>query len=261
MDERLRHSSLQHMTSIRSGRNATAALLIQSIVRQTATLLAQIANTVDGRAPLARVTTQVFFDLAQELERMGLSRKVSADMFGLGLRTYRRKLQRAASTVGLPGHSLRQDVLAYVRAGQIVSRYDIFSHFADAEEAQLRAVLRELRESGLVFTLGKGHDTAYRAATHEELAALGNKYNHIDQEDDLGPTSESGAPILVDAGGEGTYAVAVWQGHPLEQEALDLLRQLRQMLAELRTRVDEVTEQRKHAEHSMLLGQYSAKAL
>lgn len=249
------------MTSVRSGRSATAALLIQSIVRQTATLLAQIANAGDGRAPLAHVTNQVFLDLAQELERTGLNRKVSADMFGLGLQSYRRKLQRGTTSGGLPGHALRQSVLNYVRAGQLVSRYDVFSHFADAQEVQLRAVLRELRESGLVFTLGKGHDTAYRAATHEELSALGNKYSDADHEHDWGdPTSDLGAPILVDAGGEGTYAVAVWQGHPLEQEALDILRQLRQMLAELRTRVDEATRQRKHTENSVLHGQYSANA-
>jgi hypothetical protein len=214
------------------------ALLIQSIVRQTAVLLAQLANTGDARAPLAHVTTQVFFDLAQELERMGVSRKVSADMFGLGLRTYRRKLQRAAATAAVAGPSLRQKVLEFVRSGQIVTRPDIFVHFAHADEDQLRAILRDLRSSGLLFSLGKGPSAAYRATASEEVAELANKDVDNDYSEVFAnPIDEANLPILVNAGGEGTYAVAVWQGHPLEQEALDILQHLRQMLVELRTRV------------------------
>jgi hypothetical protein len=253
------------MTSSRSSRSMSPALLIQSIVRQTATLLAQLANAGEVRAPLAHVTNQVFFDLAQELERMGVSRKVSADMFGLGLRTYRRKLQRAAATAAVTGPTLRQQVLEYVRSGQIVSRLDIVAHFSHADENQLRAILRDLRECGLLFTLGRGASTAYRATTGEEVAALGHKYVGSEYVESHSPrTDDTSAPILVNAAGEGTDAVAVWQGHPLEQEALDILRQLRQMLAELRTRVLEVNQTQPPPQPTdgvvICVGQYAVKA-
>lgn len=232
------------MSSIRSSRSASAALLIQSIVRQTATLLTQLSTAAERRPPLAHITSQVYFDLAQELERLGVTRQVSADMFGLGAYAHRRSLTRSSQSLdGLHGPSLRDEVLSYIRSGQIVPRTDVFLHFSDADESQIRAILRELREHGLLFALGKGTNTAYRATTPAEVAALNRKYDGessaiLDAID--GSNADPLAPILVNAAGEGTYAVAVWEGHPLEQEALDILRQLRKMLTELRERVVDV---------------------
>ena len=77
----------------------TVDLLINAIVRQTTILIAQLATSGGLRAPLATVASQVFLDLVSELERQRVSRKVSADMFGLGLRTYRRKIQRLSASV------------------------------------------------------------------------------------------------------------------------------------------------------------------
>ncbi len=53
-------------------------LLIDAIVRQTTVLVAQLATAGGVRAPLSHVANQVFADLAAELERQGLSRKVTA---------------------------------------------------------------------------------------------------------------------------------------------------------------------------------------
>ena len=64
----------------------TIQLLIDAIVRQTTVLIAQLATS--GGA-LAHVANQVFLDLANELEAHGVSRKVSADMFGMALRALR----------------------------------------------------------------------------------------------------------------------------------------------------------------------------
>src|SRR5690606_28743893 len=150
-------------------------LLIHAIVRQTTILIAQLATSRGIRAPLAQIANQVFIDLVRELERLGVSRKVSADMFGLGLRTYRRKILRVAETTTDRGRTLRQDVLQYLRSESLVSRLELLEHFPNDDEAQIRAVLRDLRESQLVFTLGKGAQTTYRAATAEELAALKRK--------------------------------------------------------------------------------------
>ena len=89
----------------------TIELLIESIVRQTTVLIAQLATSGGARAPLAQVANQVFFDLASELSRQGVSRKVSADLFGLGLRTYQRKIQRLLRCTTERGRSLGEEVL------------------------------------------------------------------------------------------------------------------------------------------------------
>ncbi|RYZ01178.1 MAG: hypothetical protein EOO73_36390 [Myxococcales bacterium] len=154
----------------------TIELLIQAIVRQTTILIAHLATSRGARAPLAQVADQVFIELVRELERQGVSRKVSADMFGLGLRTYRRKIQRMTESATERGRSLWEVVLEHVRQHGLVTRLELLTRFSHDDEAQVRAVLRELCESQLVFSSGVGSSTSYRAASNEELASLKRKH-------------------------------------------------------------------------------------
>jgi DNA-binding transcriptional ArsR family regulator len=150
----------------------TIAPLIHAIVRQTTILIAQLATARGLRAPLAQVANQVFLDLVTELERQGVSRKVSADMFGLGLRTYRRKIQQLSESSTERGRSLSEVILEHVRGRGLVTRTDVLTRFPDDDEALVRAVLHDLCESQLVFVSGTGLSTTYRAASEEELDAL-----------------------------------------------------------------------------------------
>lgn len=202
-------------------------------------LLAQLADAGGSRAPLSHVAAQVFVELTEELERMGVSRRVSADMFGLGARTHRRKLQRIGAL--LPGIPLRESVLEFVRAGQIVFHSDVIAHFTQADETDVSTTLRELCEAGSIIAMGRGIDTAYRAVRAEVPANMNGGLGFLDPSKTAAPAAaDSSGPILVNANGEGTYAVALWQWLPLEHEALDILRQVRLLLAELRLRVAEV---------------------
>jgi hypothetical protein len=150
----------------------TIELLIHAIVRQTTILIAQLATARGVRAPLAHVANQVFLDLVAELERQGVSRTVSADMFGLGLRTYRRKIQRLSESSTERGRSLWEVVLEYVKSAGLVSRRDVLGRFSRDDERQVRAVLHDLCESQLLFASGSGGSSMFRAASDEELVAL-----------------------------------------------------------------------------------------
>lgn len=147
-------------------------LLIQAIVRQTTILLAQLATSGGARAPLAQVANQVFLDLVAELEHQGVSRKVSADMFGLGLRTYQRKIQRLQESSTDRGRSLWEAILEYISKERLVTRTTVQMRFARDEDTQVRGVLRDLCDSGLIFSSGHGPSTAYRAASEDELDTL-----------------------------------------------------------------------------------------
>ncbi|HEX2877017.1 MAG TPA: hypothetical protein VHP33_37450 [Polyangiaceae bacterium] len=153
----------------------TIELLIHAIVRQTMILIAQLATSRGVRAPLAQVADQVFVDLVRELDRQGVSRKVSADMFGVGLRTYRRKIQRMSESVTVRGRSLWAVVLEYITQRGLVTRLEILTHFRNDDEAQIRAVLRDLCESQLLFSSGNGSSMSYRATTDDERLALQRK--------------------------------------------------------------------------------------
>ncbi len=150
----------------------TIELLIQAIVRQTTILIAQLATAQGVRAPLAQIANQVFLELVRELDRQGVSRKVSADMFGLGMRTFRRKIQRLNESHTERGRSLWEVVLEYVREQGLVSRRDILARFSGDEEEQVRGVLHDLCASELLFSSGTGKSASYRAASPEEFAAL-----------------------------------------------------------------------------------------
>lgn len=150
----------------------TLELLIQSIVRQTTILIARLATSGGTRAPLSQVADQVFLHLVKELEEQGVSRRVCADMFGLGLRTYQRKIQRLGESVTDRGRSLWEAVLDYVRDEGMVTRSKVLTRFARDDESQVRSVLHDLCESRLVFSSGSGGQTVFRVASDEELKSL-----------------------------------------------------------------------------------------
>jgi hypothetical protein len=147
-------------------------LLIDGIVRQTTVLIAQLATSGGLRAPLAHVAGQVFLDLAKELEGQGVTRKVTADMFGMALRTYQRHTQRLSHSVTDRGRSLWEALLDHIQRQGVVSREEIFRRFRHDDEASLRGVLRDLVESGIVFASGTAASAVYRVASEEEIGKL-----------------------------------------------------------------------------------------
>jgi hypothetical protein len=148
-------------------------ILIDAIVRQTTVLIAQLATSGGIRAPLAHIAGQVFLSLARELDNQGVGRKVSADMFGMALRTYQRKVQRLSESATEQGRSLWEAVFEYVQSSRAtVSHGKILNRFRYDDEAQVKSVLRDLVDHGMLFSSGRGYATVYRAATRQELCDM-----------------------------------------------------------------------------------------
>ncbi|HEU4582885.1 MAG TPA: hypothetical protein VFS67_31720 [Polyangiaceae bacterium] len=97
---------------------------------------------------------------------------MSADMFGMALRAYVRKLRRLGEAQSEPGVTLWQAVLDFVRGERLVPRRRVLERFARDDEQQLSSVLHDLTQSGLVFTSGAGEQLVYRAASEAELGEL-----------------------------------------------------------------------------------------
>lgn len=147
-------------------------VLINSTVRQVTVLIAQLATSGGVRAPLAQVANQVFVELARELEAQGVSRKVSADMFGMALRAYIRKVRRLTESATESEQTLWQAVLTFVKRESLVTRERVQGRFQRDGELEVSSILKDLCESGLVFCSGAGQASIYRAATDEELGKL-----------------------------------------------------------------------------------------
>jgi len=145
-----------------------AQILIDSTVRQVTVLIAQLATSGGIRAPLAQVANQVFVELANELEAQGVSRKVSADMFGMALRAYIRKVRRLTEDQTEGGKTLWQAVFEFVQEQGLVSRVRVHQRFANDGELEVSSIIKDLSDSGLIFSTGRGATTAYRAANEVE---------------------------------------------------------------------------------------------
>ena len=142
-------------------------LLIDGIVRQTTVLIAQLSTAAGVRAPLAHVADQVFLDLAREIEAQGIGRKVVADMFGLALRSYQKKVQRLTESATEKNKTAWQAVLDFLRDGS-KPRARIVERFHWDGEREVGAVLNDLVSSGLVYCAGRG-DTALYGLTSEAI--------------------------------------------------------------------------------------------
>jgi predicted transcriptional regulator len=141
-----------------------AALLIDAIVRQTTVLIATLATTSGHRAQLAHVANSVFADLVRELRAQGLTNKVIADMFGMALRTYRRRVARLSSSRTEQGRSLWDAVLRHIQEHGPVERSALLARFHLDDEAVLRSVLADLQESGLVERTAREDSARFESA-------------------------------------------------------------------------------------------------
>jgi hypothetical protein len=148
-------------------------ILIDAIVRQTVILIAQL-STVDGmRSPLSHIADEIFLGLVRQLEGQGVGKKVIADMFGLALRSYQQKVQRLSESATQRGITLWGAIHSFLSEVPSASRTEVMDQFKHDEPQNVRSILNDLVETGLVCRSGRGSDTRYRVATTEELEELG----------------------------------------------------------------------------------------
>ena len=144
-------------------------LLIDAIVQQTMVLIAQLATTGGARAPLVNVADQVFANLTTELQNQGVTKKVIADMFGMALRTYHRRVQETRESRSEVGRTVWEAVLDYIRESAPVSAGTVLSRFSRDDREVVSGVLNDLANSGLAFRTGRGDRAIYRPAQDRDL--------------------------------------------------------------------------------------------
>jgi hypothetical protein len=145
-----------------------AKLLIDAIVHQTTVLIAQLSTAAGIRAPLAHIADQVFLELSREIEAQGVSRKVAADMFGLAIRSYQKKVQRLTESVSVRDRTLWQAVLDHLASGSS-SRREVLEHFHRDDPASVGSVLNDLVSSGLVYRTGSGDASVFGMTMERDL--------------------------------------------------------------------------------------------
>jgi hypothetical protein len=147
-------------------------MLIDSIMQQTTVLIGQLSTAAGVRAPLARIADQVFVDLARELEGQGVGRRVAADMFGMALRSYQKKLRRLTASESAADRTLWSAVLEHIRGQSPVRKSDLLRRFARDGEREVGSILNDLVSSGLIYQTGRGPAALYRVTSEPDLRKL-----------------------------------------------------------------------------------------
>jgi len=145
--------------------------IIDNVVQRTMVLIAQLATAGGERAPLAHIADQVFLDLVTELEQQGMRRKVVADMFGLALRGYQKRVQR--SSAADQEATLRDALLGWLSEREAVTREEILHGFRNDDGPAVRAILADLVDAGLVFLPQKASAENRPQQPHRLLAGSG----------------------------------------------------------------------------------------
>lgn len=151
-------------------------VLVDAIVRQTTVLIAQLTVHEGARSPLAHLVDDVFLSLSKELEEQGLTRTVVADMFGLALRSYQRRVNRLREGAGT-GRTLWQSVFEYVQDKGPVTRREISTRFRHDDSEGVAAVLNDLVRTGLISRAGAGPQAVHSIASPEVLQLLTRQEN------------------------------------------------------------------------------------
>jgi hypothetical protein len=146
-------------------------LLIDGIVRQTTVLIAQISTASGSRSPLAHVTDEVFLSLARELEAQGVRKQVVADMFGLAMRSYQKRMQKLTESVSQRDKTLWEGVLEFIGEHH-PSRQRVLERFSYDGEREVIAVLNDLVRSGLVYSTGPEESAVFGLTTEDARRAV-----------------------------------------------------------------------------------------
>ncbi len=146
-----------------------ADLLIHAIVQQTMVFTAQLATAGGARAPLASLANRVFLDLANELRHQGLTHSVIADMFGITLRTYHRRVRELDQSHSVEGSTVWEAVLGFLRENEPVSAARVHQRFALDDQDVVAGVLSDLVGSGLAYSSGRGKNAVYRIADQADF--------------------------------------------------------------------------------------------
>jgi hypothetical protein len=150
-------------------------ILIDAVVQRTVVFIAQLATAGGVRAPLAHVANEVFLGLTSELLNQGVKKKVIADMFGMALRTYHRRVRELGRSRTDVGHTLWEAVLGYLKTHEPVSVAEVHMRFRYDDREVVTGVLSDLVESGMAYRAGRGDAAMMRLADEADFSQVDAK--------------------------------------------------------------------------------------
>ena len=96
-------------------------------------------------------------------------------MFGMALRTYQRRVQAISESLSDRDRTLWEAVLDYIGVNEGRSRKEVLHRFRWDDVGAVKAVLHDLVNSGLIYSLKQGGLTLYRVTPESDLKHLASR--------------------------------------------------------------------------------------
>lgn len=127
-------------------------VLFRVLVSQSARLIARIITLTNARPNLAHLQEDFFYELSVHLQNYGVPRRVAADMFGLAMRSYLRRIKKYNDELSDREHqlSLWQIVYSKISESPDIQRQKLLDSFSFSHRDSVCSVLKHLCEAGLV---------------------------------------------------------------------------------------------------------------
>lgn len=127
-------------------------VLFRALVSQSARLIARVITLTNARPNLAHLHEDFFYELSKHLQTYGVPRRVAADMFGLAMRSYLRRIRKYSNDLDYREHqlSLWQIVYETISEKPGIQRQSLLDSFSFSQYDSVCSVLRHLCEVGLV---------------------------------------------------------------------------------------------------------------
>src|SRR5690606_41074423 len=100
----------------------------------------------------------------------GVSKKVIADMFGMALRTYHRKVRSSRQSATEEGRTVWEAVLDYIGSHEPVAALEVHRRFVRDDLEVVTGVLNDLVNSGLVYRAGRDDSDVCSTAASSAVA-------------------------------------------------------------------------------------------
>jgi len=146
-------------------------VVVDTLLAETTHLISHIATAGGKRASLSQFSDRAFLSLASALEHRGIPRKVSADMFGLPLRSYQVRLQRAVQLVHQRNCTLWNAIVAFLARQCSVTRRELLYRFRKENNLTVASIVNDLIRSGAAYSDKRGDEVTIGLTSYGQTMA------------------------------------------------------------------------------------------
>ncbi|GEM_PF-4795367 len=144
------------------------SLFVDTTLSSAASIIAAIMTRNHQRRSYQNIGEKLFKNIAEELIRRDVPYRVAADMMGVSLRTFHRKLKNAKL---VDSGRAATAILSYIVDLKEVGRIELYGHFHFLDPALIGSILKDFQASGHIEIEGEKIESLGQKEIHKETVS------------------------------------------------------------------------------------------